>query len=263
MRARTDFRALTALAALAALLGAGCVTTATRLARDLKTKQARSHLDLGVDHLANGRTALGLRDLLQSEELDPDNPQTHYALGVAYQRKGKMDQALSHLQRALEIHPAHHEVRLHLSALYSHLGRYDEAIIEAELLFEDPTFLGPWRALTQRGWAHYKLGHVADARRDLQLAYEYANGQYWKTLLNLGILEHEDGHRLEAIDLFQGVLTLEPGPSAEAEANYRLAEIYISLGKRDRAMNHLMAAVAQTPGGRWGKKSEEYLKRLR
>jgi hypothetical protein len=48
-----------------------------------------------------------------------------------------------------------------------------------------------------------------------------------------------------------------------AEASYRLAEIYVSIGKRKRAVGHLMTAVAQAPGDLWGKKSEEYLRLLR
>ena len=59
------------------------------------------------------------------------------------------------------------------------------------------------------------------------------------------------------------MLEQKPGPSARAEANYRLAEIYVSLGKREQAVGHLMTAVAQAPDGKWGKKSEEYLKILR
>ena len=57
--------------------------------------------------------------------------------------------------------------------------------------------------------------------------------------------------------------TYDVSSSAAAEANYRLAEIYVSLGKRDRAVSHLLAAVEGSPNGRWGQKSEEYLKLLR
>ena len=48
-----------------------------------------------------------------------------------------------------------------------------------------------------------------------------------------------------------------------AEANYRSAEIFVSLGNRKRALRHLMAAVAQSPDGQWGQKSEEYLEVIR
>ena len=81
--------------------------------------------------------------------------------------------------------------------------------------------------------------------------------------MNLGILEAEQGRRPEAIKQFSGVLELEPGPSATAEANYRLAEIYVSLGRRKQAVGHLRTAVVKAPSDPWGRKSEEYLRRLR
>jgi hypothetical protein len=55
----------------------------------------------------------------------------------------------------------------------------------------------------------------------------------------------------------------EPGLEVQAQANYRIGEIYIALGKRERAIGHLKAAVVQTPGGPWGAKSEESLSLLR
>jgi hypothetical protein len=54
-----------------------------------------------------------------------------------------------------------------------------------------------------------------------------------------------------------------PGPSVAAEANYRIAEIYIALGQRNQAMGHLTTAQAKAPEGIWGRRSEEYLKLLR
>jgi hypothetical protein len=59
------------------------------------------------------------------------------------------------------------------------------------------------------------------------------------------------------------VLEQEPGLEIQAQANYRIGEIYIALGKRERAIRHLKTAVVQTPGGPWGVKSEEYLILLR
>jgi tetratricopeptide (TPR) repeat protein len=82
-------------------------------------------------------------------------------------------------------------------------------------------------------------------------------------LLNLGILETEVGNRLKAVELFQQVLDQRPSSEVQAEVNYRIGEIYIALGNRKQAVSYLMAAVADAPGGRWGVKSEEYLKRLR
>lgn len=248
------------LMALTALLG--CATSGTRLEKERQLKQARAQFELGVDYVNSGRVALGLRSLIEAEHLDPNNAHIHHALGDAYMRKGRFEEAERHLLRALELYPAYHDARLRLSQLYIHLKRYDEVIAEAQKLLDDPTFPGAWRALTNRGWARFRLGRTVEARRDLELAREY-NDRYWPALLNLGILEAQEGHHLKAIALFEEMLALEPRASAMAEANYRLAEIYVSIGKRERAVGHLVTAVAQAPGDVWGKKSEEYLKLLR
>ena len=224
-------------------------------------RKARSHYGLGIDHLRNGRAALAIRELRAAEMMDPGDAWIHLALAEAYRQKGVTAEAESHLERALDIDPDFQEARLNLSALYVQLERYEEALPPANELLADPTFPVPWKALTNRGWALMQLGRGAEARQDLELAVEY-HPNYWQAVLNLGILEVEDGNRLEALELFDRVLALRPGPLAEAEANYRIGEIYVSLGNRERALEHLTAASAYRPSGPWGKRSEDYLKRL-
>ncbi len=265
MTARSSARAIAALLMASVLLLAGplgCATSSPKEDADLRTKRARVHFNLAVDHIEKGRIELGLRELLIAEQFDPGNPRIHHALGAAYLRKEKVAEAEQHLLRALEIRPDYQDARFNLSSLYLLLERYEECLEHSEILFDDPTFVSPWRALTNRGWAVYKLGRIAEARRDLERSREYKPG-YWPTLLNLGILESEQGRKLEAIRFYTRLLELRPGPSAEAEVNYRLGEIFVALGKRERAVGYLRTAVMKAPSGRWGRKSEEYLKLLR
>ena len=126
----------------------GCATQQARERNLQELRQARSHFDLGVDHVANARIALGLRELLAAQELQPTNPRTQYALGDAFMRKGKVVEAESHLKKALEIWPEFHDARLHLSALYLLTERYRLAMVESQVLVDDPTFPAPWRGLT-------------------------------------------------------------------------------------------------------------------
>jgi len=249
----------------AALLGAsplGCATTAALEEREHNARSARSHFNLAADHVENGRLELGLRELLMAERLDPENPEVQHGLGIAYLQRGKVPEAEAHLLRAIELAPSYQEARFNLSSLYLNLERYDECIHHSELLSDDATFVSPWRSYTNWGWALYRQGHQAEARRKLERA-EHFNPRYWPMKMNLGILEAEQGRRPEAIELLSEVLELGPGPSATAEANYRLAEIYVSLGRRKQAVGHLRTAVVKAPSDPWGRKSEEYLKLLR
>ena len=245
-------------------LATGCATTgqSREAAEEARLKQARSHLNLGVDYLRTDRAALAIRELLIAEEFDPKNARIQFAIGEAYLRRDKPAEAEQHYRRVLELAPDFHDARLNLSAMYLGLGRYEECIAESRVLAEDATFPGPWRALTNQGWAEYKLGRTAEARQSLGIATDYSPS-YWPALLSLGILDVEDGRRLEAVRRFQKVLEHAPPADARAEANYRLGEIYVALGNRDRAVAYLRSAVVDSPGGQWGNKSEEYLKLLR
>ncbi len=247
---------------LALLLGIGCANSTRRAEEALRLKKANSHLNLGIDYLRNDRGALGLRELLFAESLDPQSPRIHQALADAYLMRGKPVEAEQHYLRTLEIDPTTHQARLNLAALYNQLNRYEESHVHTSMLVDDATFPSPWRALANKGLAEYRLGQVEEARRTLELGLEYRNN-YWPTLLYLGILEVEEGQRLEALALFRQLLEQELILEVQAQANYRIGEIYIALGKRKKAIGHLRAAVAQTPGVSWGAKSEEYLILLR
>ena len=240
----------------------GCVTAAERAAQQAHdSRKATSHLEIGVDHLSNGRGAMALREFLAAEKLDPENPRVQYALGDAYLARGKRELAEQHLRRALEIFPDHHDARLSLSALLLIEKRFDEAIAECDRLVDDPTYPSPWRALTNKAWAEFKLGRMPEAQDGLELALEYRT-DYWPATLALAILQNESGDRKQAIRLLRDIIAQAPGASVESEVNYRLAEIYVALGMRREAVGHLTASVARSPEGPWAKKSQEYLKLL-
>jgi Flp pilus assembly protein TadD len=250
-----------ALVALGPL--AGCATPQARQAeREHSARRARSHFDLAADHVANGRLELGIRELLLAERLDPRNPKVQHGLGIAYLQKGKFAEAERHLKRAIELRADYQDARYNLATLYLNQGRFDECIEQSRILAEDATFSTPWHAYTTWGWALYEKGNAQEAHRKLERAREL-NPRHWPTHMNLGILAAEQGRSPEAIAHFQQVLGLDPGASATAEANYRLAEIYVALGRRQQATLHLRTAVVKAPSDPWGKKSEEYLKLLR
>ncbi len=255
-------RLIVALASAA--LALGCATTGSKAQQQENAQRARSHYDIGTEHLHNDQIELALREYLAAATLEPRNPDYQLAVGLAYIQKQRYVEAEQHLRLALEVTPDFHVARLNLSSLLLGVGRFEEARVEAQRLYDDPTFPGPWQALSNRGWAEYQLGRVDEARETFALARKM-NPTYWPTLLNLGILESEQGRRPEAIQLFEAVISQRPppGPEAVAEANFRLGEIYVSLGKRSRAVEYLTAAVVKAPTGSWGRKSEQALKLLR
>ena len=252
------------LCTLAALLAtaSGCATVEPEPVAD-RSKKALAHYDLGAYQLSQGRVAMAIRELTTAKELSPDDPWIALALAEAYRRRAKAEEAEAEFREAIRLDPELHTAKLNLAAMYVQLGRFEEAIPLLAELADAATFPSPWRALTTLGWAQYKLERKAEARRSLQLALEY-RPDYWPALLNLGILEQEEGRSLEAMRLFELVVEETKRTTAAAEANYRLAEIHVSLGQRRKALDRLTAAVSSEPqGGYWSKRSEEYLELLR
>ena len=260
--ADTKHRIVRALLGLA--LGAqltACATTNPATTAENERK-ARSHYEVALNHLKEGRAAVAIGELQQADELQPNDPWIQLSLAEAYRLKSHNAEAEKYLLRALELRPDFHAAKLNLSAIYIGLGRYDEAVQLSEELLGDATFPIPWKALTNKGYAYYKLGKHAEARAALENALEY-HERFWPAILVLAILEEDTGQRLEAREGYEKVLSLKPGPIAEAEAHYRIATIYISLGNRSKAMHHLSVASETRPSGVWGKRSADYLKRLR
>jgi len=224
-------------------------------------RQANARRDLGVDHLVKGRTAMGIRDLSYALSLNPTDPEILHWLGEAYRRKDRLTEAEDYLLQALELDPARHGTRLNLSGLYIQMDHFEQAIEEAQILIDDPLYPRPWQAHNNQGWAQLQLGRVGEARANFAQALDYRRG-YWPTHLNLGILEVGEGHNLKAIEHFRSVLDTEVGGGVSAEASYRLGEVYVSLGRHDRAVRYFTAAIEESPHGRWGKQSEGYLRLL-
>jgi Tfp pilus assembly protein PilF len=224
-------------------------------------KRARMHYQMGIDNLNGNRAPSAIGELLTAERFDPLDSQIQFALAEAYRQQGRTADAQAHLMRALQLNPNFHQARLNLAAMDIQAERYDSAITLLNQLLADPTFPSPWRALTNLGWAEYRLGHLDAAQQHLTLAVDY-RPEYWPARLNLGILEVERGNRDEAIQHFQRVLEGKPSPLAEAEVRYRLAEQLVSAGDKMGAVRQLNVASGLQPSGPWSKRSAEYLKTL-
>ena len=166
------------IAIFSAALAAGCATSGKRAEEEAaNAKRARSHYDIGVDHVSNGRIEMGLREFLAATALAPRNAQYQHALGLAYLQKEHYQRGRAAPAQARSRSRPTTTTRASTSpGCCSGAARCEEARVEAERLYSDPTFPGPWRALSNRGWAEYKLGRVEEARATFALDAEVQPG---------------------------------------------------------------------------------------
>jgi len=243
-------------------LGLGCASSGPQPDPERQARRAQAQMDIGIDHLRNGRSALALRDLLLAETLDPNSARIQLALGEGYLVLGRIEQSERHFRRALELDPREFEARMHLSALLIHAKHYREALRECRILVDDPTFPSPWRALSNCGRAQLELGELGEARESLERALDYGVG-FWPAALTLGILADRQGKREEAMTRFYEVLDRNPSPPVKSEVHYRLGEVFVALGERQQALAHLSRSVAEAPESFWARQSEDYIEQMR
>jgi tetratricopeptide (TPR) repeat protein len=227
-----------------------------------QVEQAMARRDLGLDHLKKGKNALALRELKFADELNPNDPETLLWLGEGYRRQRHNDTALDYMERAVAIDPDFHRARLNLAAFYLQIERYEDAITHSQVLIDDALYGAPWYAFSNRGWAEYKLGRYEEAQESFEMALEFRRN-FWPARLNLGIVAEAAGRQREAIEHFARVLEADVGTSADAEANFRTARLYVSMGHRRKAIQHFNAVLEDDPEGDWGQQASGYLKMLR
>jgi len=251
------------LAAFVALATASACATVT----PIEVSKADSHRDLAEAKLTNGETEVAIKEYKIAIKINPDNPESHNGLAEAYRRKAMLSDTERELRETLRLDPEHHEARLALGVTFLQMERWNDAAAEFERLANDPTFVRPTRALVNLGWAHYKSGDLGRAKSDFERALR-ADPTNYVAQLDLGIVYYEQGQLVEAVTHFEEcvkILSERPvkvfGP-VEAEARYRMAQAYVRLGKRDKAVDSLSIAVSRGGESEWVRKSNDYLKVL-
>ncbi|HTO06048.1 MAG TPA: tetratricopeptide repeat protein [Myxococcota bacterium] len=247
---------------VALAVAAGCAKPTDR-----ELLLADQHRDLATTKLSQNEPEAAIGEYRKALTLNPKDADTHFGLAEAYRRKGMLAETEHELREALRLDPAHQEARLALGVTHLQQERWADAAAEFQRLIDDPTFIRPARALVNLGWAHYKSGDLDQAVSDLQRALKIDRTNY-TAHLDLGIVLYDQGKLVEAVQHFdECVKIVADRPAlvyggAEAEARFRMAQAYVRLDQRPRAVESLRAAVERGGQSEWAQKSSDYLKVL-
>jgi type IV pilus assembly protein PilF len=245
----------------------GCVTTVSSEREVDPVALAAAVRDVGLDYVRQGNYPMAIRTLQDAQRQNPNDPRTYSGLGEAYRSKGLLAEAEANFLLALETDPNpqsadRQNATLNLSAVYIQLEQYPEAEALCQILIDDPTYASPWIALTQRGWVQNRSGRFQEARSSYVEALDFRS-DYALAHFNLGILDQEQGRWLDAIYQLDLVTdSKQMSLPAQAEAHFRIGEIYMTLGRRDKAVLHFKAANEKAPESESGAKSHSYLELL-
>jgi len=102
-------------------------------------------------------------------EMDPKHDNANYNLGTCYEHLGQPDKALQAFRAEKQLDPKDTGVDYRIGRLYLRSGQYRKALdtLTMHIDMVDPKSSKPY---TYRAMAHKALGHVAEARADLERA---------------------------------------------------------------------------------------------
>ncbi len=213
-------------------------------ALELDPKDWKTYLAMGLDAYQAGRFKEAASAWEMSLKLEPDNVPVLRNLGAVYHSLGRDGDAVAALQHALEIKPAS-DVYTNLGTILFYQGKYDEAVPA----FEKAVELG---ANNYDSW-----GNLGDAYRwssskkdKAKPAYENAirmvreeiakNPNQTEQRIDLAMYLAKSGDKEEALKEMKPV---EAANDSNPSDLYNSALVYELCGRRDQALNALLAAV--------------------
>ena len=166
-------------------------------------------------------------------ELDPDSPLPYKRYGWALGLTGRFDEGIREITKALDLDPQSPDLRTGLGIILHLARRYDEAIAQAQIALDaDPEFF-PARVLL--GMAHIQQGRLTKAIGELERAASFADVPW--ALGYLGYAYGVSGRQRQAL---RALSELEKRSERVYVSSHALALIYAGLGRKERALEHIM-----------------------
>jgi type IV pilus assembly protein PilF len=103
------------------------LTSCSSKKAELKERQASLYFGAGTQSLLEKQYTEALKNLIQANELDPNNPEILNNMGMAYYFKGEKDLAIKTLNKTLEIDQNNSDAKVNLATIFYRDSKYTEA----------------------------------------------------------------------------------------------------------------------------------------
>jgi tetratricopeptide (TPR) repeat protein len=177
---------------------------------------------------------LGVKDLQQAVQQEPNNPQVHYMLGLKYELDGAPERAMKSYQQAIGLKSDYPEALYRVGELKGAQGDQEGAIKAlAKAIRLKPDYQEAKATLAsvygQQGATFLEQGRPEEAVRALKEAVAL-NAQDDAAQNNLGTAYVLQRDLDKAVEAFQAAIEANPG---NVNAHYNLGSTYIQTGNKD------------------------------
>jgi tetratricopeptide (TPR) repeat protein len=196
-------------------------------------------------------------DFKQVIALEPDNVDALYNLGLTYLDLDKRSEAKSAFEKILELNPGFKGVNLQLGLIAEWQKKLDEAIsyYEKEIQLDDNA------TEAHQHLATLYLTHKLDfpkAEKEFKKALSQ-DPNHVPTLIHYGNLLYNQEKYSAAAEQFEIAVHVKP---EDPTANYYLALMYESAGKKNLAIAQWKKFLQLNPPEQWAEKARERLSKL-
>ncbi len=192
-----------ALAALAALIAAGCATQAPRevtvesgsIVGEVgePRNRAKIHTELASLYYGRGNMAVALEELRTATAADPNYALAHSMFGLVYMELRENQLAQQSFERALRLSPNDPDINHNYGWFLCQTRRENEAIKYFLQALRNPLYPAPWRSYSAAGICSLRTNNEKDAEEFFQRALREEPDDP-ASLLFLGQIRYRQGN---------------------------------------------------------------------
>ncbi|MCG7947940.1 MAG: type IV pilus biogenesis/stability protein PilW [Candidatus Thiodiazotropha taylori] len=237
---------------LLVLLLSGCATqqksvdTTGSLGREKRNSPAKIYVDMGIEYMRDGQSAVALKKLKKAIKVDDDYPQAHNVIAILYERLGNQELAGFHYEEAIKLDGQDPYIRNARGSFYCKQGRLEDAEFDFQRALSNPLYPTPWVALTNAGLCRERAGDQSKAENYYRRALT-ANPRYATALYQMAELSLEQQKDLSArayLERYHG----ESRPSAASLLlGIKIEKRLKDLAKADEYRGKLFAEFPDAP----------------
>lgn len=223
-----------------------------------KAKRAQVHADMGRSLVQEGKSREGLVYLLESEKINPSDPELQHQLALTYQILNEYSLSLDHYKKAIGLKSKFPEAYNNLGILYSQQKEWDKALDSFEKATSDILYSTPHFAYHNMGTVYFNKGDYSKAIEFYEKAIALAPN-YIVAYKDLANLYESTNQNDKALIIYKKAISIEP---QYWDVHLSLSRLLLKLGQKKEAIKQINHIISTDPRSKYAKDATKLLESI-